>query len=603
MEDEPVDVGGAGRHGGPAALLPGGGGVTAGSAARRRTPETPATAATPEAREAPVAPETPDGAGLPSTVAGNGTAGFSGDGEPATDGQLAFPADVAVAVGGGAVFVADHANHRVRRIDGTGTLTTIAGDGLRGFAGDGADAVRARLGFPSALAVAPDGAVFVADEMNHRVRRIDPSGVIGTVAGDGSRGGGEDGGDGDGDGGPAGRARLDAPCALAVDGAGSLYVGEAGTPRVRRIDGDGVISTVVAASGRPGGSAAADAGEVFLPAGLAVDAAGRLHIADPEGRRVLLLEPDGTLRVLAGPPDGDAGALAVDWGAPCAVAVDGEGTLYVADQTGHRVWRLADGAARVIAGQPDPAAGEATVSDGTAGAVVHAALRYPCGLALDPAGRLLVADNFHHRIAAVPLAPVSSETTEPVREEKPSPEPEPEPKPEPEPEPEPKPEPEPEPEPKPEPEPEPGRRTDDVPARLLVRQEVGLEVQRGQSELIHVRVSSTDPWAPGRVEHHFTAPTGFVFDGRVTCAYYRADRTVLPGGGPTGTVGDDGRSLTVTDEPRLNTPGHPAAALVYTLGVRALSDAEPGRYTDGRAVIAGQPEVRLKASVLGDDED
>jgi hypothetical protein len=235
---------------------------------------------------------------------------------------------------------------------------------------------------------------------------------------------------------------------------------------------------------------------------------------------------------------------------------------------------------------------------------------------------LLVADNFHHRIAAVPLTTAPSEDTEPVRDEKPTsggePEPQREPErerePEPEPEGEPERKPEPEPEPEPERKPEPARGADSVPAgdggptpaqpaRLLVRQEVGLEIRRGQSELIHVRVSSTDPWIPGRVEHRFTAPTGFVFDGRVTCAYYRADRTVIPGGGATGTAGDGGRSLVVTDEPRLNTPGHPAAALVYTLGIRALDDAEPGRYTDGRAVIAGQPEVRLKASVLGDDED
>ncbi|MFF7092105.1 serine/threonine protein kinase [Streptomyces rubradiris] len=528
-------------------------------------------------------------------MAGNGTAGYAGDGGPAPDGQLAFPADVAV--GGGAVFVADHASHRIRRIDGSGTLTTIAGDGMRGFAGDGADAVRARLGFPSALAVAPDGSVFVADEMNHRIRRIDPSGVIRTVVGDGSRGQGED----DGDGGPADRARLDSPCAVAVDAAGRLYVGEAGTPRVRRIDRDGVISTVVEASGAAGESAA-DAGEAFLPAGLAVDAADRLYIADPEGRRVLLLGSDGALRVLAGPPEGAAGATVVDWGAPRAVAVDGEGSVYVADQTGHRVWRLADGVARIVAGQPDPAACEATASAATPDATVPVTLRYPCGLAVDPAGRLLVADNFHHRIVAVPLTTAPSEGTEPVRDEKPEPDREPER------------ERSPEPEPEPERKPEPDRGADSTPAgdggaapaqpaRLLVRQEVGLEIRRGQSELVHVRVSSADPWAPGRVEHHFTAPTGFVFDGRVTCAYYRADRTVLPGGGPAGTVGDDGRSLVVTDEPRLNTPGHPAAALVYTLGIRALDDAEPGRYTDGRAAIAGQPEVRLKASLLGDDED
>jgi len=130
-----------------------------------------------------------------------------------------------------------------------------------------------------------------------------------------------------------------------------------------------------------------------------------------------------------------------------------------------------------------------------------------------------------------------------------------------------------------------------------------VEIPRGGSELIHVRVSSIDPWAPERVEHRFTAPTGLVFDGRATCAYYRVDGSVVAAPEPTATVREDGKLLSVTDEPRLNTPGNPAAALVYTLGVRARTDAEPGRYTDGRAVIAGQPEVRLKASVLGDDED
>ncbi|MGW7256130.1 serine/threonine protein kinase [Streptomyces sp. NPDC054834] len=522
-----------------------------------------------------------DGGGPLATVAGNGAAGFSGDGGPAPEGQLAFPAGVAV--GDGAVFIADHANHRVRRIDDSGTLTTVAGDGLRGFAGEGADAVRARLGFPAALAVGPDGAVLVADEMNHRVRRIDPSGVIDTIAGDGSRGG-------DGDGGPADRARLNAPCALAADGAGTLYIGEGGSPRVRRIGDDGVIDTVVAASGRAEGSGAADAGETFLPGGLAVDAAGQLYIADPAGRRVLLLGTDGTLRVLAGPPDGSADAMTVDWSAPCAVAVDAQGDVYVADMNGHRVWRLADGAARVVAG-PDPEATEATEAaeaGDTADSAVRAPLAYPCGLAVDPAGRLLVADNFHHRIAALPLPGAPSQDAEPEIDEKP----------------------EPEPEGKPEPDRGAGDTQDGdsgattaTAARLLVRQEVGVEIPRGGSEVIHVRVSSTDPWVPGRVEHRFTAPTGFVFDGRATCAYYRADRTVLPGRAPTATVRDGGRSLAVTDEPRLNTPGHPAAALVYTLGVRAGTDAPPGRYTDGRAVIAGQPEVRLKASILGDDED
>ncbi|MFF8099141.1 serine/threonine protein kinase [Streptomyces sp. NPDC016640] len=524
----------AGCHREATAPVPGGDGVTAKATARRRKQVSPR-------------------GGPSGTVAGNGTAGFSGDDGPAPEGQLAFPAGVAV--GGGAVFVADHANHRVRRIDGSGTLLTVAGDGLRGFAGDGADATRARLGFPAALAVGPDGAVFVADEMNHRIRRIDPSGVIGTVAGDGSRGG-------DGDGGPADRARLDAPCALAVDGAGVLYIGEAGTPRVRRIGADGIISTVVGTSGPSGRSArsgAADAGGAFLPAGLAADASGRLYIADPVGRRVLLLGTDGTLRVLAGPPGGSAAATVVDWSAPCAVAVDAQGALYVADVNGHRVWRLADGAAHCVAG-PTPAAGPAEAADG-AETAAGVSLAYPCGLAVDPAGRLLVADNFHHRIVALPLT-----TANP-------------------------------PDPKPDRHPVP----ENTP-KLLVRQEVGVEIARGGGELLHVRVSSTDAWAPGRVTHTFTAPTGLSFDGRATCAYYRVDGSVIAAPAPTAAVREDGRSLSVTDEPRLNTPGNPAAALVYTLGVRAGAEAEPGRYRDGRAVIAGQPEVRLTASVLGDDE-
>ncbi|MFF5859000.1 serine/threonine protein kinase [Streptomyces sp. NPDC012751] len=497
------------------------------------------------------------------TVAGDGTAGFRGDGLPAATARLAFPADVAVGPAG--VLIADHANHRVRRIGPSGVVTTVAGDGLRGFGGDGAEAVRARLGFPSALAVGADGGVFVADELNHRVRRIDPSGVITTVAGDGTRG--DDGGSGDG--GPATRARLAAPCALAVDGSGRLYVGEAGTRRVRGIGTDGVISTVVAPSGRPSGAGAADAGDAFLPAGLAVDGAGRLHIADPVGRRVLLLA-EGTLRVLAGPPGESDGAVAVGWSAPCAVAVDTHGAVYVADLNGHRVWRLADGRADVVAGA-EPTADEAVRP--TAGS----ALAYPCGLAVDPAGRLLVADNFRHRVAALPLTvatPVEAGEEDTGGT----------------------------------PRPDTGgdsaqNAQEAVVARLLVRQEVGVEIPRGGGELLHVRVSSTDAWAPGRVEHRFTAPTGLVFDGRATCAYYRVDGSVVAAPEPAAAVREGGRLLSVTDEPRLNTPGNPAAALVYTLGVRARPDAEPGRYSDGRAVIAGQPEVRLKASVLGDDED
>lgn len=324
--------------------------------------------------------------GLP-TVAGCGDAGFAGDGGPAVGARLAFPSGVAVDADGN-VFLSDHANHRVRRVDPSGVIVTVAGDGVRGDGGDGGEAQRARLGFPVAVALDGQGNMFIADEMTHRVRRVDASGAIGTVAGDGSRGGG-------GDGGPAVRARLDVPCAVVAAAGGELFVAEGGGRAVRRIDGEGTISTVVAES--PLGRDVAVAGAPFVPAGLAIDASGRLYIADAEGRRLLRWDASAGLTVLAGAGDEEGAGVRVPWAAPCGVAVDAGGVVYVADQNAHSVWRLEGGAATVLTGPGEPTEpGE----DGEP----RSELAYPSGLALDAeAKRLLVADNFHHRIAEVAL--------------------------------------------------------------------------------------------------------------------------------------------------------------------------------------------------------
>ncbi|MFE9360297.1 hypothetical protein ACFYPB_40365 [Streptomyces olivaceoviridis] len=321
----------------------------------------------------------------PVIVAGCGTAGGGGDGGAAVAAALAFPAGVAVEAGGGIV-IADHANHRVRVVDRSGVISTVAGDGVRGFAGDGGPAVSARLGFPSSVAVVGDGTVFVADAMNRRVRRIGADGVIVTVAGDGTRGSG-------GDGGPALQAQFVSPCAVAAGGDGTLFVGDAGACTVRRIGADASVATVLSVAGATDGEAGVVAGP-FVPAGLAVDAAGRVYVADPSGRRLVRRDQDGTVSLLAGPGAGEK-AVGVDWQAPCAVAVDTDGTLYVADQTAHRVWRLASGQAHVFAG-----AGREAPSGPGGGQE----LAYPSGLAVDVGSRrLLVADNFHHRVVAFPL--------------------------------------------------------------------------------------------------------------------------------------------------------------------------------------------------------
>lgn len=329
----------------------------------------------------------PEAAKSLPTVAGRGEAGFAGDGGPAARARLAFPSDVAVGADG-SVFLADHANHRVRRVDPSGVIVTVAGDGVRGDGGDGGEARRARLGFPVAVALDGQGNLFIADEMTHRVRRVDAAGAISTVAGDGSRGGG-------GDGGPAVSARLDVPCAVVAAPGGELFVAESGGRAVRRIDGDGTIGTVVAES--PLGPEVAVAGAPFVPTGLALDASGRLYIADAEGRRLLRWDASAGLTVVAGPDDEEGAGVRVPWAAPCGVAVDVGGAVHVTDQDTHSVWRLKGRAVTVLTGP-----GEAT-EPGEDGAP-RTELAYPCGPAVDAAaGRLLVADTFHHRIAAVDL--------------------------------------------------------------------------------------------------------------------------------------------------------------------------------------------------------
>jgi streptogramin lyase len=174
--------------------------------------------------------------GIITTIAGTGRYGHGGDGGPATAARLASPQALALAPDR-SVLVADTRNARIRRIDpGTGVITTIAGTGTPGDSGDGGPATAARLVLPRGLTVAPDGSLYVADAGAHRVRRIDPAGIITTVAGVGERGC-------TGDGGPAVDAALAAPSGLAVGPEGSLYIADASNSRIRRVTRTGVITT------------------------------------------------------------------------------------------------------------------------------------------------------------------------------------------------------------------------------------------------------------------------------------------------------------------------------------------------------------------------
>ena len=194
-----------------------------------------------------------------TTIAGNGIPGFSGDGGEATSAQLQYPADVAVD-GIGRVFIADAQNARIRRIDLDGTMTTIAGTGVGGYAGDGGPALLAQLANPSAVAVDGLGRVVIADTDNNVIRRIDTDGTIDTIAGTGIA-------DYTGDGGPATSATFSAPQGVAVDATGRVVVADTANSAIRRIAVNGTISTVAGTgtNGYSGDGAAATSAQLAFP--------------------------------------------------------------------------------------------------------------------------------------------------------------------------------------------------------------------------------------------------------------------------------------------------------------------------------------------------
>lgn len=271
--------------------------------------------------------------GIITTVVGSGPTGmygggYSGDGGPATEARLRDAYDVVID-GGGNLYVADRTNgrirkvdregiirtiafanypsglsvdasgnlyfaetsrHRVQKIDPSGTITTVAGNGLSGSAGDGGPAREASLCFPEGITVDREGNLYIADSYNHKIRKVDPSGIITTVCGTGLSGY-------SGDGGPAREARLSRPMDVAADSSGSLYIADSENHRVRKVDPMGVITTVagVGGSGYWGPGYGGDGGPATLakldyPSGVALDPSGNLYIADEHNFRIRMVK-------------------------------------------------------------------------------------------------------------------------------------------------------------------------------------------------------------------------------------------------------------------------------------------------------------------------
>ena len=330
-----------------------------------------------------------DRSGTITTIAGIGDGHFGGDGGPAVGARLDEPTGLAVDSEAN-LYIADTANHRVRRIDRSGTISTVAGTGVGAYGGDGGQATEAQLHAPSDVALDSTGNVYIADTWNNRVRRIDPAGMISTVAGNG-----ESSLQGDkGDGGPAPQARMDEPISVALDSSGNLLIIESGTSSVRLVDPSGTISTVAGRGDRgySGDGGPATASALGSPRGIAADSSGNIYIADAGNHRVRRVAPSGTISTVAGTGDGGYsgdGGLATEARLryPTGVAVDSSGTLYVADMGNFRVRRI-DVSGRISTAAYYHRGGTSEFS----------ALFRSSGVAVDSAGRLYVSEVWNHRV-------------------------------------------------------------------------------------------------------------------------------------------------------------------------------------------------------------
>ena len=267
-------------------------------------------------------------AGVLSVVAGDGVQGFSGDGGAATNAELNSPQGVAVGPDG-TLYIADTGNGRVRAVSG-GVITTFAGNGSVGFAGDGGAAGSASFRWPNALAIDASGALLVCDAGNERVRRIS-AGVIETIVGDGTQGFA-------GDGGAATSAELDTPMGLAVGSDGRIFVADSHNERIRVIATNGTISTFAGngAAGYAGDGGAAPAAELSLPRGLMVTSGGAMIFADSNNQRMRMVNASGTITTIAGSgvqgtvSDG-VSATTAEMNSPRGVAVSSFGSPVYAD--------------------------------------------------------------------------------------------------------------------------------------------------------------------------------------------------------------------------------------------------------------------------------
>lgn len=336
-----------------------------------------------------------------TTVAGNGVASYSGDGGSATQATINGAPYVATDLSGN-LYIADQNNNRVRRVDANGIITTVAGTGAQGFSGDGGPAAQASLNYPTGVCTDAAGNLYINDLGNYRVRKVDTSGKITTVAGNGQQGSG-------GDGGPATQASMYIPIRCVVDASGNLYVTDQSGQKVRMINPAGVISTFAGTGANAGphsiGTYSGDggpAGNAALnnPTAITVDSAGNIYFSDQYNQRIRKVDKNGIITTIAGNgtagysgDNGPATAAALNY--PGGLVADQNGDIYVIDDLNYRLRKISGGTITTVAGNGVQGfAGD----NGAAGA---AEFNGEFGVALDVAGNVYIADSGNNRIRKI----------------------------------------------------------------------------------------------------------------------------------------------------------------------------------------------------------
>jgi len=334
------------------------------------------------------------------TIAGNGTAGYSGDGGPATAAMIKNPGGVAVDSTGN-IYIADFNNSRIRKVNTSGIITTVAGTGTAGYSGDGGAATAAMLNRPVSVTVDSSGNMYIGDRYNNRIRRVNTSGIITTVAGTGTAGY-------SGDGGAATAANLNNPIGVAIDSTANMYIADYFNNRIRKVNTSGIITTIAGTgtAGYSGDGGAATAARIDGPYGVAIDSSGNMYIADTNNHRIRKVNTSGIITTVAGTGtagySGDGGAAtAARIYSPYGVTIDSTGNMYIADGTDNRIRKVnSSGIISTVAGT-----GTAGYS-GDGGAAIAARIYTPIGVAIDSTGNMYIGDFNNNRIRKIYDVPV-----------------------------------------------------------------------------------------------------------------------------------------------------------------------------------------------------